>query len=958
MGVLAQNTQYQRVIGRAGNENSYAIKPTPDGGFILVGSTDSASNKDVLLTKVDGLGQVQWFRSYDVYGGDDIGWGIAVASDSGYVIAGQTYNSNNGSNDALIFKTKKDGSVDWTLTYADSFNSDAYNVLAGRNGEFYITGYTQTDTMGDNIFVSRVSGTGGISWYRTFGTEANEEGYALAQDLQGDIIVVGITNSDSITAGGKGGNPGDVDMVVGKLRGVGGSLVWMYNYGTVERDIAWDVAITQAEYGIAGWTAGANSSAGDNDATFTTIDSNGSVTRSLSYGTFGDDRAFSLSVIPGGYLMGGYSDPSGQDRNVMTLKLSSNGFLTDFGTIGTNTGTDGHWPTDVSLSTDGGVMAFSSTDSYRSGQGTDLYLIRSDAKLANACNSPFDIIGQGTVTYSRDTITYQSVNAPIARPSITANSDIGIKDTTLCCKLEARIIADSVQTCGPVGTSIGRTRVSGYIYNWTEVNSSWTSTSANPFVTPTTTTTYKLVVSSTDGACAPDSATVKVVVKPLLTGDFVTDSFFCENDSVSISTRGDLASYSWVGQHVSGNSSSLVVKKADTIILSVSDNNGCSYKDTARVVMMELPRFSLGNDTSICVNLAITLMGPDNMISYDWNNGESSSQTFVTSEEQVNVLEVVDSFGCKWSDDISILTNPYSEFSLGPDTAFCEGTTWSILGPGALNGYIWNDTASTLQNLPITEPGTYHLTAFNSFGCPFSDTVTLTERPAPSFTLSDNENLCDGESRTLRGPAGYDFYQWQDQSTTDSFVANNAGTYILTIRDEFDCPFTDTLVLIARANPVVFLGNDTTIIYGDTLTLDAGAGYTEYDWSTGATSQTIDVKEKGTYSVVVTNQYGCTGGDAIVVDTIMLSVRDLLLKGVKVYPVPASDYVMLDLGDVKNGDIVIELFDMNGKIIYREEATAGESSIRKIDLSGTTPGIHMIRLYNSQGSATLKLLVE
>lgn len=63
--------------------------------------------------------------------------------------------------------------------------------------------------------------------------------------------------------------------------------------------------------------------------------------------------------------------------------------------------------------------------------------------------------------------------------------------------------------------------------------------------------------------------------------------------------------------------------------------------------------------------------------------------------------------------------------------------------------------------------------------------------------------------------------------------------------------------------PVVALGNDTSILSGDNITLDAGAGFTTYSWSTGATTQTIDVTTAGCYTATVTNTFGCTASDQI-----------------------------------------------------------------------------------------------
>jgi hypothetical protein len=61
----------------------------------------------------------------------------------------------------------------------------------------------------------------------------------------------------------------------------------------------------------------------------------------------------------------------------------------------------------------------------------------------------------------------------------------------------------------------------------------------------------------------------------------------------------------------------------------------------------------------------------------------------------------------------------------------------------------------------------------------------------------------------------------------------------------------------------------------DSLALNAGSGYAGYTWSTGQTSQTIQVKFTGGYRVTVINAQGCTGTDSVFVqfpDTIGLHV--------------------------------------------------------------------------------------
>jgi gliding motility-associated-like protein len=66
-------------------------------------------------------------------------------------------------------------------------------------------------------------------------------------------------------------------------------------------------------------------------------------------------------------------------------------------------------------------------------------------------------------------------------------------------------------------------------------------------------------------------------------------------------------------------------------------------------------------------------------------------------------------------------------------------------------------------------------------------------------------------------------------------------------------------------SPEVSLGNDTVIATGTVITLDAGGDSSTYTWSTGETTRIIEVDGPGRYSVIVTNEYGCTMEDEILI---------------------------------------------------------------------------------------------
>jgi gliding motility-associated-like protein len=110
-------------------------------------------------------------------------------------------------------------------------------------------------------------------------------------------------------------------------------------------------------------------------------------------------------------------------------------------------------------------------------------------------------------------------------------------------------------------------------------------------------------------------------------------------------------------------------------------------------------------------------------------------------------------------------------------------------------------------------------------------------------------------------------------------------------------------------NPEFALGNDTTIAMGTVLLIDAGEGYSEYYWSTGETSQIIEVNTAGIYSVTVSNQYGCPA-----VDEIEVSVD----FGIPNFITPNGDGYndTWELPFLRNNpDTDIKIYDRFGKLI-------------------------------------------
>ena len=193
--------------------------------------------------------------------------------------------------------------------------------------------------------------------------------------------------------------------------------------------------------------------------------------------------------------------------------------------------------------------------------------------------------------------------------------------------------------------------------------------------------------------------------------------------------------------------------------------------------------------------------------------------------------------------------------NLGNDTAVC-GTPAILLDAGPNGTYVWSN-GDTTQTIVATSPGTYWVTVSNN-GCSATDTIVILTVASPS--LGNDTSLCTGQTLTLNAAPGAS-YQWSTGATTQNISVSASGQYWVNVSSG-SCTLSDTINVAFTQFPDPVLP-DTTLCPNDTLVLDAGIA-DSYQWSTGATTQTISVSSAGTYSVLAVNEQCPTADTAIV----------------------------------------------------------------------------------------------
>ena len=113
--------------------------------------------------------------------------------------------------------------------------------------------------------------------------------------------------------------------------------------------------------------------------------------------------------------------------------------------------------------------------------------------------------------------------------------------------------------------------------------------------------------------------------------------------------------------------------------------------------------------------------------------------------------------------------------------------------------------------------------------------------------------FCSGESVTLSGPDGALAYLWNTGDTTQSILVSEAGAYSVEITDSLGCmgssPVMEVVVDPDETPGITLLGEES-FCYGESAVLTSTPA-PSYLWSTGDTTQSIEITQSGTYFVEV-----------------------------------------------------------------------------------------------------------
>jgi hypothetical protein len=396
------------------------------------------------------------------------------------------------------------------------------------------------------------------------------------------------------------------------------------------------------------------------------------------------------------------------------------------------------------------------------------------------------------------------------------------------------------------------------------------------------------------GCFIPRFTDGKVVFYP---GPVITPSgalAFCEGDSVTLEAQQGYAEYQWS----SGESTRVItVRKTGDYTVTVKDAAGVSLTSSSISVVvypLPVPRLTINDTLRLCPGSSVQLGITDGtgISTYRWSTNQITPSIVVRSAGTYFV-RVTGAQGCEGvSDTLTVISAPLDvRLSSAGQQLLCDGDSL-LLDAGAYDSYHWS-TGDTTRSIAVRQAGRYFVSVVNAAGCAgVSDTADVVVQPSPSpqITPSGAITICEGDSITLDAGADYASYQWNTGATTRTITVHGAGAFTVDVSNAFGCHTVSRPVVVYTETPPVpriVAEGPLQFCEGDSVTLDAGAGYAWYLWSTAETTRRITVHASGTYYVTVGTAAGCEGNS----DTMTVTIDPLPAK-----PVVTRDVDMLSTG--------------------------------------------------------------
>ncbi|UUV21341.1 choice-of-anchor L domain-containing protein [Paenimyroides aestuarii] len=410
----------------------------------------------------------------------------------------------------------------------------------------------------------------------------------------------------------------------------------------------------------------------------------------------------------------------------------------------------------------------------------------------------------------------------------------------------------------------------------------WSNNATTAAISGLSAGTYSVVITDANGCFGTE--TVVISQPTALTNVVNVKNLSCNNandGTIEVIPSGGTLPYTYTWSHNTATTPKVTGLSAGTYTVTVKDAYNCIKTENITITEPNALSASITSKNVGCFatatgEAAITVIGGTEPYTYLWSNGGNTANISNISKGNYTVL-VTDANGCSLTKAVTITEPNVLKVATTQTKAGCNGSLTNSVIAMPTGGtqpytYSWSNgaTTSTVDDLV---PGNYTLTVSDANGCTVTESVTVVPNVGLSLNFSKKNVSCNGladgniTATIVGGRAPYT-YNWSNGATTASISNLSAGTYSLTITDDYGCTFSESVTIDQPDVLNIAYQQNNVLCYATTtgsisLNVTGGTPPYTYQWSNGNTSQNINQLPAGLYNVLVIDSKNCTASQNI-----------------------------------------------------------------------------------------------
>jgi len=384
-------------------------------------------------------------------------------------------------------------------------------------------------------------------------------------------------------------------------------------------------------------------------------------------------------------------------------------------------------------------------------------------------------------------------------------------------------------------------------YTWLPGAGFLGSNSPTVVVSPSLTTQYTLLATSSLGCLFQTVTTVFVETNPpvLSFTRYPANGSVCLGNSVTIQASG-ANSYTFSG----GISNGMPFMPLATTVYTLTGVNSCGITSSVTTITVTpLPVTLAITPSVICNGTTYTLNAIASANQYTWlpSNAIGVNSLVITASTTVTHSVAVSNGTCFGTASILVSPSPTPNvLASSLQSTLCAGESATLTASGA-SSYTWqpgNHTGATYSLVP-SQTTQYTVTGANGFSCTAVSLITVTVFPLPNINaVASPSQICSGNTSTLSA-SGANSYTWNTGALTGSTLVSPLQTtnYSVIGKSWLTNCSNSASVSVNVFSPSITFSPSDSICLGDVLVLSAnGYSNTSYLWlNTGSTQNSISV---------------------------------------------------------------------------------------------------------------------